>query len=353
MVQIVLIASNSVYDFNSQENDNCDYIIVVQVSDMEDDVPDVLKSVNMRNLRVMKHENKCFDIGTVGWVFSVLEVFDSGYLDSYSYFIWLNSSVRGPFLPSYLKDKYHWSRAFTEKLSDNVKLVGSTICCGQSGDHLPALHVQSYAIATDSVGLGVLRSNDTIFNCYDEMADVVFHSEQGMSEAILNAGYSIDSLMSRYQGIDWQGSRELLNEVGCNGDLNPLQPGFYDGTDIDPMEVMFVKVKRAFLESEWPSAVRAERLSLWRDEATSYNITEHILAASQNLWLDTRADRILADAHRRNMSCFDWEYYLGANKQDLSEIWDEEDPEAGAWDQFIHMGIYEGRPHRWRDECIS
>ncbi|KAI8114536.1 hypothetical protein M9434_002658 [Picochlorum sp. BPE23] len=336
-----------------KENDNCDYIIVIQVSDMEDDVPDVLKSVNKRNLRVMKHENKCFDIGTVGWVFSVLEVSDSAYLDSYSYYIWLNSSVRGPFLPSYLNNKYHWSRAFTEKLSDRVKLVGPTICCGQSGDHLPALHVQSYAVATDSVGLNVLRSNNTIFNCYDEMEDVVFHSEQGMSEAILNAGYSMDSLMSRYQGIDWQGSRELLNEFGCNGDLNPLQPGFYDGTDIDPMEVMFVKVKKAFLESEWPSAVRAERLSLWKDEATSDNITEHILMASQNLWLDTKVDRMLADAHRRNMSCFDWEYYLDANKQDLSEIWDEEDPEAEAWDQFIHMGIYEGRPHRWRDECIS
>jgi hypothetical protein len=159
--------------------------------------------------------------------------------------------------------------------------------------------------------------------------------------------------MSRYQGIDWQGSRELLNEVGCNGDLNPLQPRFYDGTDIDPMEVMFVKVKRAFLKSEWPSAIRAERLSLWRDEATLDNITEHILAASQNLWLDTKVDKTLADAQRRNMSCFDWEYYLGANKQDLSEIWDEGDPEMGAWDQFIHMGIYEGRPHRWRDECIG
>ena len=39
----------------------------------------------------------------------------------YTYLIWLNSSVRGPFLPTYAR--MHWTEAFTGKLSNVVKLV--------------------------------------------------------------------------------------------------------------------------------------------------------------------------------------------------------------------------------------
>ena len=48
----------------------------------------------------------------------------------YRYFVWLNSSVRGPFLPAYLRGKMHWTAAFTSRITDSVKLVGSTINCG-------------------------------------------------------------------------------------------------------------------------------------------------------------------------------------------------------------------------------
>ena len=52
----------------------------------------------------------------------------------------------------------HWSKVFTDKLSQDVKLVGSTISCEGShagGDPNRELrqnpHVQSYAVATDQV----------------------------------------------------------------------------------------------------------------------------------------------------------------------------------------------------------
>ena len=48
----------------------------------------------------------------------------------YRYIVWLNSSVRGPFLPAYLRGKMHWTAAFTSRITDSVKLVGSTINCG-------------------------------------------------------------------------------------------------------------------------------------------------------------------------------------------------------------------------------
>ena len=335
-------------------DDECDYKIVVQVSDTEEELsPELVQDLedlkSYSNVEILEHKNECYDIGTIGWVYSLL----GSRISKYSYFIWLNSSVRGPFLPSYLERTYHWTRAFTGKLNDKTKLVGSTISCGMTGDHPPALHIQTYAVATDTVGLELLQRNDTIFKCYDTLEDVVFFSERGVSETILNAGYSIDCLMSRYQGIDWQAARHMVDSYGCNGDLNPLQPGFYDGTDVDPMEVMFIKVKRAFLKAQWPSATKAEKLSLWKMETMISNETEQIMLSSANDWLDIRVGKLEQDARKRGMSCFDWEFYLDANKQDPLIDQDEENKEEAAWEQFLEMGIFEGRPYRWRDSCIS
>ena len=53
------------------------------------------------------------------------------------------------------------------------------------------------------VGLDVLRRDGRVFECYEDMADTIFHSELGASNAVLAANFTIDSLMLRYQGIDW------------------------------------------------------------------------------------------------------------------------------------------------------
>jgi hypothetical protein len=50
-----------------------------------------------RNARYVVHSNECYDWGTFGWLFSERKVDPS----AYRYIIFLNSSVRGPFLPSY------------------------------------------------------------------------------------------------------------------------------------------------------------------------------------------------------------------------------------------------------------
>ena len=50
------------------------------------------------NVRFEYHENKCYDWGTMGWVFSNRLVDPN----KYTYFIFMNASVRGPFIPPYL-----------------------------------------------------------------------------------------------------------------------------------------------------------------------------------------------------------------------------------------------------------
>lgn len=50
---------------------------------------------------------------------------------------------------------------------------------------------------------------------------------------MLNAGFSLDSLMLRYQGLDW---REKGNWK-CNAMLDPRREGLYDGASLNPLEV--------------------------------------------------------------------------------------------------------------------
>lgn len=45
----------------------------------------------------------------------------------YKYFIFLNSSVKGPFMPKYYP--FHWSQTYLSRLKGGVKAVSSSIVC--------------------------------------------------------------------------------------------------------------------------------------------------------------------------------------------------------------------------------
>ena len=93
------------------------------------------------NARYVYHPNSCYDWGTIGWVFS------SGAADPshYEFFLLMNSSVRGPYLPPYFATMAataaaggatqpphpppRWHDIFFDRLTDHVKLVGPTIRC--------------------------------------------------------------------------------------------------------------------------------------------------------------------------------------------------------------------------------
>ena len=51
------------------------------------------------NARYTVHVNECYDWGTFGWFLKTQNVD----LTKYKHFIFLNSSVRGPFLPPYVR----------------------------------------------------------------------------------------------------------------------------------------------------------------------------------------------------------------------------------------------------------
>ena len=161
-----------------------------------------------KNAKYINHRNECFDWGTFGWSITTKKV-DAG---RYRFIIFLNSSVRGPFVPPYwpvsfhphlpcqqhcqlnrchfmqadtaakrgllqaihgaglvsmcgpimleigMQASVHWTSIYTQRLGPKVKLVGSTINCqpvyfhnDPSKELRQNPHVQSYVTATDQV----------------------------------------------------------------------------------------------------------------------------------------------------------------------------------------------------------
>lgn len=125
----------------------------------------------------------------------------------YTHFLFLNSSVRGPFMPAYLRGLMHWTRAFVSQLTGGVKIAGPSINCEGAGEERPlgafggpgpephawTPHVQSYALATDAAGLALLRSQSGAFACHRGRLDAIRTAEVGASAAALAAGHNIGS----------------------------------------------------------------------------------------------------------------------------------------------------------------
>lgn len=61
-----------------------------------------------------------------------------------------------------------------------------------------------------------------MFKCYESLHDTVWNSELGSSVAIFKAGYTIDSLMLKYQGADWTNLDNWNCNAGCAHKLSCL-----------------------------------------------------------------------------------------------------------------------------------
>lgn len=49
---------------------------------------------------------------------------------------------------------------------------------------------------------------------------------------VQEAGYNLDCLLTKYQGVDWRNS----SFANCNKGMNPMWEGRYDGTSLNPLE---------------------------------------------------------------------------------------------------------------------
>lgn len=157
---------------------------------------------------------------------------------TFDYFIFMNCGVIGPFLPSYYPKILNWTNVFTSKLTDKVKLVGTSIVClppPDKGGYGP--RVESFCFATDKIGLNIVLQEGTIFYDHKTKYDAIINGEYRLTTILLQKNYTIDCLLYRYQNIDWRDMRNW----NINDNIHPSRKDRYGGININPFEVVFHK----------------------------------------------------------------------------------------------------------------
>ena len=196
------------------------------------------------NLKIIQRENTGFDFQ--GYYFGILSS-----VKKYNYYVFINSSVRGPYLPPYALPHLRWYQAFINLLQKdtNVKLVGSTINIQPPSPLLKlveyAPHVQSYCFTMDQQCLDYLMSTHLFQHCYETKIDVIIHQEIGMSTLVLRNGWNISCLIPEYQQINYL-DRDYSDKI--IGDVLWSKNGL--GRVIHPYETIFLKVERDICNQE-------------------------------------------------------------------------------------------------------
>ena len=159
----------------------------------------------------------------------------------YKYFIFLNSSIRGPFYPSYMPEGWQWTMAYTQRFKRDVKLVSSSIVClpkVDAGGYGPK--VESWAFAIDQEALDLVTAAGVFHLRTCKLCDdgVVVMGEYGLSNILLSKNFNIATLMSRYNpDTDWREERHWH----CNSNVHPSRHGTYDSISMHPFETVFLK----------------------------------------------------------------------------------------------------------------
>ena len=171
---------------------NTDFIIIANNIDFKfnnDDFPS--------NVSFLNRDNIGYDFG--GWSDALLT---NKLYQNYDNFIFVNSSVIGPFMGNYPQCK--WTDIYINGLlTNNIKLFGSTInTCMKP---YSTSHVQSYIFSMDKITLEYLISCEifSMSNYAKTFQDAINLKEILMSRKIIENNWNIGSLMNYYKDVDF------------------------------------------------------------------------------------------------------------------------------------------------------
>jgi len=160
--------------------------------------------------------------------------------DKYENYIFVNSSVIGPFIPSYCKTK--WTDIYLEGLKDNVKIFGSTI--NTSRLPLTDSHVQSYIFAVKSETLKFLIDCQ-IFSTtnYAKVFNDAIDKEILMSRKVIKNGGNIASLYRHYDGVDFTFTSKKPQDYSIDF-KDDIVYKHLRGSDWNEYDLVFIKGNR-------------------------------------------------------------------------------------------------------------
>jgi hypothetical protein len=227
---------------------------------------DELLPQNISNIRVVRHNNYCYDLGTVG---EVLRADDHKLVKTYKRFIFMNGSVRGPYLPTYVDGC--WSDMFFKKISDEVKLVGTTF-------NFWAGHIQSMVLATDTIGIKILLAGNGTTDSTIETDKKYINKDHGNPESLIGLNGCPDS---KFRAVSTEISlTHLIRRAGYQiavqmTSATAIQTkehnasyyapyNDYNLASVHPYEIIFIKAREG-----WGGSIDTEylnRLSEWHDD---------------------------------------------------------------------------------------
>ena len=188
---------------------------------------------------LLRAENIGMDIAAHN--ITIMYLKQQGILHTYKFFVFLNSSVKGPFFPTWVPRDWRWTSGFTDRLTSSVKAVGSSLTC------LPALdlggpgpRLESWAFAVDDVAMDVLIENGLfeIRTCKVCPDGIVVQGEYALSRIMFDHDFNIATLLSMYsRDVDWREQQHW----NCNNNVHPSRHGTYDHITMHPYETLFVK----------------------------------------------------------------------------------------------------------------
>jgi hypothetical protein len=209
-------------------DENVDFIMISNDKNNRFEVPPFVKKLFRDNIG--------YDNG--GWSEALLT---NNLYQNYDKFIFINSSVMGPYIASYFTGK--WTDIYLNGLKNNIKLFGSTINTIQ--DPLNSAHVQSYVFAMDKITLEYLINCEifSITNFARTFNEAIFNKEVLMSRKIIENGWNIGSLLECYKDIDFTfTSKSLLQQNIPN--LPDVMGSRYRGTIWNETQLVFIKGNR-------------------------------------------------------------------------------------------------------------
>lgn len=218
------------------EDDNVDFLIICNG----------ITSINNFNLpsyvKILYRENNGYDFG--GWSDGLLR---NDLYKNYDYFIMANSTIYGPYLPSYYKGK--WTDILLNGLNEDVKLFGVTINVWCIDNINIKAHVQSYLFSMDKTTLEYLISKKifTLDHFINDKNTVVDYKEIEMSRLILENNWNIGCLCQYYKDADFRlSNNELLQKF--NGlYLSDIMYKRFENVYWNKYEIVFIKGNRFIL----------------------------------------------------------------------------------------------------------
>lgn len=199
--------------------------------DIYSKVPSYVKTFN--------RENKGYDFGA--W--SDLLLKQKYAYKPYDTYIFVNSSVKGPFMNNHIGEK--WTDVFKNGLTNDIQLYGVTI--NTINDPLNKTHVQSYLYSMKQDMVHKLIEDGLFSEIYvDTFNEAIFDKEVKMSRLVLNRGGNIGCTHTYYKGIDWRFNEKKPNDYDIKFLYDIMHPKFMNKLwSID--ELVFVKGNRVFV----------------------------------------------------------------------------------------------------------